>query len=131
MKTKYRLLILVLFALGLSHTSALKGQVTLTEEQKQIDSFQRVVMRDSLKISDLQITRVFEIKNDYFKETNAVLFNESLNAFEQQSNITAVRRKTNESINTLLGPVIYQKYIEMIRNKMSKINAKDSALASE
>lgn len=131
MKTKNLLLIVVLFALGFSYTSALNGQVTKTVEQKQIDSSQRNVMRDSLKITDLQITLILEIRDNYFKKANAMILNDSLDRPEQNSEISELRNETNESIKILLGPVVYEKYIELIRIRMRKRNAAGTALAGK
>jgi hypothetical protein len=92
-------------------------------EQRQSDSLQRIVMRDSLTVSDSVITRIFAIRNEYFQEVQNTRSDAQASKAQRDSTIASIREQTNRSIKELLGIEAYEKYLRMIRNNMRKRNS--------
>ncbi|HEX7845860.1 MAG TPA: hypothetical protein VF476_08690 [Chitinophagaceae bacterium] len=99
-----------LFSLSLLHAQP--------SEQASADSMQRIIMKDSLGVSDSIITKVFNLRNNYLLSSAQIDAN---TIFTQQEKNEAKRlliQETNTAVKNALGEVAYEHYTEMIRRRM-------------
>lgn len=87
-------------------------------QESSADSLQRILMRDSLNVSDAIITQVFAVRDSFNTASAALAFNASLTEAQKESSLSALITQTNNSIKTALGNAAYQHYKEMITRRM-------------
>src|SRR5262245_45340624 len=102
----------------------------LRAQQPAVDSMQKVLMRDSLSLNDSIIEKVILSRVNYLKNAEEVRLNQGLTTDQQNAAISALREQTNENIRALLGEEKFQRYMQLIRNRMRKRNPADTALAN-
>jgi ATP-dependent protease Clp ATPase subunit len=94
------------------------------------DSVQRIMMKDSLQIGDSVITAIFLIRNNYLMRAQAIRADALLTATEQDKAAKSLGLETNQSLKRLLGAAVYNRYKEIIVNRMrSRIRANNGPLA--
>ncbi len=82
------------------------------------DSMQRVMMKDSLQITDSLITVILELRNNYLQQTQVIRNDSSLSDISKDSTIRNVGIQTNQSIKSLLGDEKFSRYESIINNRM-------------
>ncbi len=88
--------------------------------QPRLDSIQRIIMRDSLSVSDETITAIYAIREEYFQKVKQVRRDTALTLAEQENKLQQLRKKINDGIREHLGEKAYEHYLQMIRGKVKK-----------
>src|SRR5215213_295385 len=88
--------------------------------QQSTDSALRIVLKDSLNIGDADVSQIFAVRDSLFKKTQTIRNHTGLTVAEQNEQITALRSQTNDDIKTILGQPKYEKYLDMIRRKLTQ-----------
>ncbi|MEO7982655.1 MAG: hypothetical protein ABI688_01110 [Bacteroidota bacterium] len=114
MQTYLRLFVCCVITLFFSGDLDAQGSSTTV----QADSIQRIMMRDSLQISDSLITEVLVIKHNYFTQTEQIRSNVNLTTSQQNSEMATLRTQTTNNLKSLLGNEIYERYTQMIARRM-------------
>ena len=83
-----------------------------------VDSIQRIIMRDSLQISDSLITMVFGIRNNYLQQSQVIRNSSSLSDTAKNSAVRTLGMQTNQSIKSLLGDETFSRYEAIINYRM-------------
>lgn len=78
------------------------------------DSIQRSWMKDSLSLSDATISQVFNIRDSSIVRTEKINADSTLFQWEKSDMVQAERKVSLESIQSLLGDVMFQRYLDMI-----------------
>lgn len=131
MKKTYKRILIGLVILAISHTFTANGQAIKTSEYNRIDSAQKIMMRDSLQISDSLITKIFALRDNYFQKVNQVRLNNQLSEQQQNNEAQIIRKQNIESIKDLLGSDVYVKYVQLIKNRMQKSNVTGNVLTND
>lgn len=93
-----------------------------TGQNSEADSLQRILLRDSLQISDSLITQVLALRHNYFIAAEQIRSNESLDASQQNNQAQALRTQTTNSLKALLSDELYERYTQMITRRMRSRN---------
>jgi len=131
MKIKYGPLLIGLLVLAVFNTVTAQSQLIKSAEQMQIDSLQRIVMRDSLQINDSLVTQIFTMRDSYLRQVIEVRLDSTLTELQQYNEVSIIRTQTNENIKSLLGSVLYDRYIQMISDRIHKRSIIGTPLASD
>lgn len=83
-------------------------------QKVKIDSIQRNWMKDSLSLSDAIISQVFTIRDSSIGRTEKINSDSTLFHWEKSDRIQFERKNSLESIRSLLGDVLFHKYLDMI-----------------
>lgn len=86
-------------------------------ENNSADSLQRVLMKDSLNISDSVISIVFNIRNKFLQESNEINSDTTLSEGTRKSAMRVLIAQTNLGIKNALGTRAFEHYIEIIQRK--------------
>lgn len=103
----------------------------LLHAQQSIDSVQKVLMHDSLGLCDNLIAKVVELRQGYFQKAIALRSDTSLNDEQRQAGIKLLRSQTNSGIKILLGEQVFEKYKQMIHDRIKRHSMKGEVLASD
>jgi hypothetical protein len=79
-----------------------------------LDSIQASLMRDSLNVSDSTIIAFLNTKNNFTSSAKAIRSNQSLTPAQQVAQVQQLRMQTNNSLRSLLGNELYERFIQMI-----------------
>jgi hypothetical protein len=129
MKRKY--IIIGLVTLAIFRTFTVNGQAINSKEFSQIDSVQKIMVRDSLKISDSMVTKLYALRDNYFKKVGQVRLNNQLSDQQQNDEVQIIRKQNILNIKDLLGTTIYVKYVQLIKNRMKKNNVMGNVLTDD
>lgn len=88
------------------------------QSESSADSLQRRLMRDSLKVSDAAITKVFTIRNNFLTTSAQITAVNTLTEAQKNSALRALASQTNAVIQNTLGGAAYDQYTQMIRRRM-------------
>ena len=105
--------------------------VDLETVKTRADSIQRIAMIDSLDVDNLTIDRIFSIRDSLMGQLELLLANVSLTAEQQNIQAAALRSKANTDIKNVLGDIKYEKYWNMIRNRLRQRSTGQEPLAGE
>lgn len=103
-------------------TNALNAQFSEQELRQKADSAQRLLMKDSLQISDGTVDQIFSVRDEMYQKINAIRSNTALTAAQQDQQVSVVREQVNEGIRAILGEQKFRHYLEIIRNKLRQQN---------
>lgn len=81
---------------------------------------QRLLLMDSLKMSDETITQLFAIRDSFFRQSNAIYADGTLSDSAQQNQIRTLREQTVVAIKNLLGDLVYKQYMDLIESRMKR-----------
>ena len=115
---KLSLLIAMLLLAGAKASIAQVDPAT----QHEMDSLQRIVMKDSLGIDDAVVSHVFQVRNSYFIGVQNIRVNSSLTSLQKETEIHSIRMQTDEQIKSVLGIEAYEKYDRIIKGKLGRRN---------
>jgi hypothetical protein len=89
-------------------------QSILLTQRHHSDSLHRVLLKDSLKLSEAMVMQVIAIKDSCIDLSERILSN--INYSPQQRNLSVIelRRQATEATKELLGEVNYSKYLRLI-----------------
>ena len=90
------------------------AQLLLQQEQQYADSIQRILLQDSLGLSDAITAQVLTTRHNYDSLAGRLGQNASLNATQRRQQLQALRSQTIETIRQLMGAVIYDRYMRLI-----------------
>src|SRR5215216_3818468 len=125
---KYKYCFITLLFICLSQGSeAQLTEIQLT--QQRADSLQRIIMKDSLGITDEQVTQVFTVRDTLLQKTKLIRSNASLTVEQQNGLVTDIRNQANNNIQAILGQTAYQHYLDMILRKLAFRNTGTDPLA--
>jgi len=91
-------------------------------EQQQRDSIERVVLKDSLQLTDSTITILFQIRTYFFSRTAELESDTLMSSMLKEVMAKQYATTTNQRIEQLLGAVKYEAYIAFIRRSMARMN---------
>lgn len=114
MKSNYRSFLFCICVLFTTNNLNAQG----TSETANTDSIQRILMRDSLQMSDGLINEVLAIRHNYFISAEQIRSNGNLNPEQQNNQIQTLRAQTTSGLKALLGTELYERYSEMIERRM-------------
>lgn len=127
-KTIYFLL--MFFLIG--HHSAEAQDSDLINLKYQVDSLQRISLRDSLNFNDSTITAIYSIRDALLDRIEILRQDQGVDDSLKEIMITDLKNQSNENIKLLLGDQAYQNYLAMIRTRtIQSINPDQSPLAGE
>lgn len=115
--------IFILIAIISCHNASAQEEADRQAIQQRLDSIQRIVMKDSLQVSDATITEVFTIRDGYFQKAKLLRADNTLTAKEREDKMDGLRRMTNENIQGKLGEAAYFRYVQMIRQRSQNRNS--------
>lgn len=121
---KYLLITIV----SLFGTTKILHAQEMTKEQmkKKVDSLERIFMRDSLKIPDGKITRVFEIRNKFRLSADSLLKAGKLQPIPEQNKDAVFPPGLDSQIRVELGEQHYKAYKKAIENRVKKRSTRTS-----
>ena len=88
-------------------------------QEDSADSLQRVIMKDSLSVSDSVISQVFSIRNNFLTQAAQISADSSLSDPQKNTARQSLITATNSAITLALGETVYEKYLQMIRRRMT------------
>lgn len=115
MKKNISLLLLTLICM-----TALRAQENMTEQQARLDSSQRVLMKDSLQMTDAQVDTVFAIRNRHWDAIAAVRTNNNISVAQQQEQFDALKEDTYTAMRAALGTTLFDRYTQLIARRTQR-----------
>ena len=88
-------------------------------------------MKDSLHVTDAVITQVLNSRNNYFRKIEEVHKNIELTNLQQHKEVSILKKYIKDDIRLILGNEIYNKYVEIIKNRMRKKSVIGEPLAGD
>lgn len=122
MKKNISLLLLTLICM-----TALRAQESVADQQARLDSSQRVLMKDSLQMSDAQVDTVFAIRNRHWEAIAAVRANSTLSVAQQQEQFEAFKQATYTAMRIALGTTLFDRYTQLISSRAQRRNNANAA----
>ena len=80
----------------------------------EMDAVERMLLKDSLGLTDSQVNGLFAIRNRFFEQCNTIYGNNAIAFSEQQVQVKALRKQCDEAFSALLGASIYKRYTDLI-----------------
>jgi hypothetical protein len=123
MKNTHKLLGLVIITLitTSANSQPIPGLASTTtqsdplQQRQHVDSLQRILMRDSLSLTDQVITQVLEARHNFDSVSRLIYQNAPNTSTSQQGiQVQALRRQTTEAIKELMGASAYDHYVRLI-----------------
>lgn len=93
-----------------------------------MDSAQRIKMKETLKISDAQVSEVFAIRDNYLNKVEVTRSDSSFSPQHQNQQIALLSKQTNQNIEAALGDAVYKEYKKLIKEQMKKRKQKDTGV---
>ncbi len=116
----------------IGHHSAEAQDSDLINLKYQVDSLQRISLRDSLNFNDSTITAIYSIRDALLDRIEILRQDQGVDDSLKEIMITDLKNQSNENIKLLLGDQAYQNYLAMIRTRtIQSINPDQSPLAGE
>lgn len=122
MKKNISLLLLALICM-----TALQAQESMAEQQARLDSSQRVLMKDSLQMTDAQVDTVFAIRNRHWEAIAAVRANSTFTVAQQLEQFAALKQETYTAMRTALGTTLFDRYTQLISSRAQRRNNANAA----
>jgi len=89
------------------------------QENTSADSLQRIIMKDSLALSDSVIDRIFIARTHFITESARITADNRLTENEKETAMTNLVSETNNYILAQMGTVKFQSYTAMIRRRIA------------
>lgn len=111
---------LSLLLIALIVSIAGKAQESIFPQQSRIDSAQRVLMIDSLEMTNAQVDTVFAIRNRHWQAIMAVRVDNSVTIDRQQELFEMLKQDTYTSMRSALGVELFERYVLLIANRTQR-----------
>ncbi len=131
MNRKYKRIVIRLIIILIFKTSVTNSQAINTREYYVVDSVQKMMLKDSLKISDTLTEQIFAIRDNYYQKVSQIRLNNQLNEQQQNNQVKLLRKLNVENIKELMGTSLYIKYSGLIKNRMNKKNVTGNVLTED
>jgi hypothetical protein len=102
----------MLFTAGFTSSSSAQTHI-----DDSADSLQRVLMKDSLQVTDAVITQIYIVRDSFLSRASQIDADTLLSSNEKSNAKQILIAQTNTDIKTLLGETLYNQYTQMIRRR--------------
>ena len=109
---QFKLFSLVVLALLFGSTA--DAQQTPTPAQLRADSLQRVILHDSLGLSESVANQVLALRDTCLHQVDRVSLQAGLTPTQQNAQIQSYRRQAILAIKELLGAAKYEEYMDQL-----------------